>query len=198
MLLSLAIVYSGICGGIIFGWPALILIFRADGVYGEACEAFDPENANQQGSTVSACQEQEIQLGVIFVCGFAAQMISHFIMGSVLDKFGPRTANASGLVMIVAGCLLLAYSLSQGISLIHRIFIFSPSFSDVNGYLLGFGLIGFGGPAAHMSGLHLGNLWPTRKGTIMTLLNGAFGPSAYVFLAFLVRSFPTPPHNHPN
>ena len=59
---------------------------------------------------------------------------------------------------------------------------------DVDFYLIGFGLIAFGGPAVHTSFIHLSNLFPTQKPLIISLFNGVFSLSGYVYLLFRVRT----------
>ena len=60
-------------------------------------------------------------------------------------------------------------------------------------YLVGFSLMAFGGPALHISFIHLSNLFGDRRATVISLLNGFFALSGYVFAVFLVRPRPVRP-----
>ena len=61
--------------------------------------------------------------------------------------------------------------------------------TDLDGFVVGFGFMAFGGAGLHISMMHISNLWPEGKLVIITCLNGSFAMSAYVFLIFRVCEF---------
>lgn len=59
--------------------------------------------------------------------------------------------------------------------------------SDFDAFLYGYALIAFGGPGVHISFIHLSNLYPHHKATVISIFNGIFSMSGLTFLGFQVR-----------
>lgn len=157
--------------GIIFGWPAVELMLEREGVYHYLCVAANdtaPVGGANGTSTNGggACLEQVAMFNLIFVIastGFACAVLP---FGIVLDRFGPKVSALLGSSLIGAGTVLFAFS--------------NPPTFDV--YIPSYLLIAMGGPPLVFSFMHLSNLFPSRKGTIITLLNVALDASALVFV----------------
>ena len=96
--------------------------------------------------------------------------------GVILDKLGPKFTCAIGAVLFGGGVALFAISKPGLLNL------FTP----------GFILMGCGGPPIVLSFINLSNLYPNRKGLIITVFNVGIDASSIMFFLFEVseRVFP--------
>jgi MFS family permease len=156
VLLGCAVFFSLTLSGVVFGWPAVVIMLQDQGVYQYLCEP---------GATLP-CQAQILRFNLVFVVastGFACAVLP---MGIVLDRWGPKICSCMGSVLLVAGSIMFAFA--------------DPPHFD--GFLPGYLLMGLGGPPVVFSCMHLANLFPQKKGTIITLLNVALDASSLVFV----------------
>lgn len=97
-------------------------------------------------------------------------IVSTFVQapaGLLLDVAGPKFTALIGLLMLVPGS-----------------FIFAFSSVHFNGYLAGFVMMSAGGPWTFVSVMPSSSLFPEHRAMILMLLNGAYGGGAFVFFAF--------------
>eukprot|EP01126_Amoeba_proteus_P044655 TRINITY_DN4970_c0_g1_i8.p1 TRINITY_DN4970_c0_g1~~TRINITY_DN4970_c0_g1_i8.p1 ORF type:complete len:410 (-),score=45.25 TRINITY_DN4970_c0_g1_i8:157-1386(-) len=111
------------------------------------------------------CPSQELRFTLIYVISTTAFSLVVLPLGAVLDKFGPKVSSTIGSTLILLGSLLFAFSSSTGF----------------DAYLPGFLFIGIGGPPIVFSFMHLSNLFPAYKGTIITLFNVGLDASSLMF-----------------
>jgi MFS family permease len=156
VLLVSAAVSAFLTGGIIFGFPALQIVYKQEGVYSWLCNP---------GAT--PCAKQNSALTEIFVVSSTVFGMAVYPDGWILDAFGPRTASCFGALLFSTGSALLAFS--------------SHSFEA---YMTGFVMIAFAGPAIVFSSMHLSNLFPGSENSVITLLNVMLDASAVVFVIF--------------
>mmetsp|Transcript_6881 Transcript_6881/g.15208 ORF Transcript_6881/g.15208 Transcript_6881/m.15208 type:complete len:1147 (+) Transcript_6881:201-3641(+) len=131
-VLASAVTNSCLLGGIVFGFPGLVLILRREGVFSEVC------------SCGVYCSGQQEQMAILSTIGFAAAIGSRLFAGIFLDKFGPKlTAVLSGLVSF-AGLLLLATA-KDVTALDERI---TPAWI----------ILAVGGSSMHLTSFHVTNL----------------------------------------
>lgn len=166
LLIGCAVFFSLMLSGVVFGWPAMVIMLESQGVYQYLCE---------EGAHLP-CQAQLNRFNLVFVVASTGFAWSVLPMGVILDRWGPKICVAMGSVLIFAGSLLFAFS--------------DPPHFD--GFLPGYLLMGVGGPPVVFSCMHLANLFPQKKGTIITLLNVALDASSLVFviLGDLYRAAP--------
>eukprot|EP01088_Endostelium_zonatum_P006297 TRINITY_DN1840_c0_g3_i1.p1 TRINITY_DN1840_c0_g3~~TRINITY_DN1840_c0_g3_i1.p1 ORF type:complete len:513 (+),score=75.56 TRINITY_DN1840_c0_g3_i1:75-1613(+) len=150
-LVTVALIESLLCSGVIFGWPPLLLVLQKEKIYSDLCPINQP----------NTCDEQEEKLNLIFVVASTCFSCCVLPLGWFLDWAGPRLSLAVGSAMFLAGCLLFGFS-SNGF----------------DAFLEGFILIGISGPPIVFSFLHLSNLFPRQKGLIITLFNVALDASS--------------------
>jgi hypothetical protein len=111
------------------------------------------------------------------------------MMGVVLDRFGPKVCGSVGCLFLAVGTLLFGFSTSGTSFSISSCLSITLDATDLDGFVVGFSFMAFGGAGLHISMMHLSNLWPEAKLVIITCLNGSFAMSAYVFLIFRVCEF---------
>eukprot|EP00743_Colponemidia_sp_Colp-15_P003634 GILK01003923.1.p1 GENE.GILK01003923.1~~GILK01003923.1.p1 ORF type:complete len:474 (+),score=63.84 GILK01003923.1:39-1460(+) len=152
-VLCFALLQALLTSGAIFGWAPMELILQDDGAYRELC----PEGEQ-------TCAEQKKRLNLIFTIASSLFLFS-LPTGYFLDRYGPRWTCTLGSFFFGVGTLLVAISDSKELDL------FCP----------GFCLIAFGGPPVVFSFIHLSNLFPANKATIIGAFNIMIDCSAVDF-----------------
>jgi MFS family permease len=141
---------------VIFGWAPLQLIMEDDGQFSELCpDPLDPK-----------CASRNSQFDFIFTVSSSLFALSVWPTGALLDRYGPRFSCLLGSVIFGAGMALVAVSDSK----------------TFDAFLWGFCLISMGGPPIVLSFMHLSNLFPLYKGTIITVFNVMIDASSLVFV----------------
>lgn len=175
LYLGVALFQSIWISGTVYGWPAFLLMLRAEHLYANRCgtdELIEHHPPSQGNNTTIEegieCPEQEILFNRIATSGISSLLISLFVMGLCLDRFGPRITACVGSLISVSGALLISFSNDHGF----------------DWFFVGFGLMGFGGPALHLGVIHLSNLFPGNKAMLIAAFNGAFAISGLLFLGF--------------
>jgi len=149
--------------GVLFGWPALLLILQKEGVYRERCD--EPADAPD-----AFCSAQDLRLNLVFTMGVVSTMVFSPVTGAILDRWGPRRTAAGGSVLFALGCLLFAES----------------GWLPFDSLPLSSICLSVGGPAFYLSSMHLSRLSPPHSATIVTLFSACFDSSSLVFLLFEV------------
>ena len=92
------------------------------------------------------------------------------LVGTVLDRFGPRICGFVSTVLLVLGSLCMAFS------------------KDVpfDAFIAGSFFLALGGTFSFVPSFHLSNAFPKYQGLILALITGAFDASSAVFLGFRV------------
>ena len=90
------------------------------------------------------------------------------LVGTLLDRYGPRMCGVVGSIFLFFGAILMAY-LDQ---------------LPFDAYIVGYFLLSVGGAFVFVPTFHLANAFPKVQGLIMALVTGAFDASAAVFLIF--------------
>lgn len=166
VLIALAVLFSFLCAGVVFGFQPLLHVLKASGVFHRVCND-DPDSAD--GGAVIICAEQKRLLEELFLVASCLTNASAIIIGYILDNYGPRVTILIGSVLFFCG--------NAGFSL------------AANGahewlYLPAYGLLGVGGPFIFMSTLHLSEAFPSHSGLIISLLTGAFDSSSIIYEFF--------------
>ena len=166
VLVVVAVVFSLTLSGVVFGWPAVVIMLQEENVYNYLCNATQP----------LPCPEQVDRFNLIFTIASTGFACSVFPMGIILDRFGPKVSSTIGSALVLGGAILFAVSDPP------RLDTFIP------GYLL----IAIGGPPIVFSFMHISNLFPENKGTVITMLNVALDASSLIFvvLGSLYSAFP--------
>ncbi|XP_071360795.1 solute carrier family 43 member 3a isoform X2 [Trachinotus anak] len=94
----------------------------------------------------------------------------NLVNGYLFDRFGTMVTRLLGICLYTTGTLLVAFS--------------SAAFSEL--LFPALSSIAVGGILLLLTNMQVGNLFPARRSTIITLYNGAFDSSAAVFLIIKV------------
>lgn len=94
----------------------------------------------------------------VFVVTCTANMVAQLASGWILDKFGPRVCSASCILEVLIGSFV--YGLSHP--------------ANKTCFAVGWVLMGFGASGVQTSAFHLSNLFPSKKATIMAMINSCF------------------------
>ncbi|XP_071489497.1 equilibrative nucleobase transporter 1-like [Diadema antillarum] len=170
-------------GGIIFGWPSLIIVLKDMGYFGDECpESSDIANTTeaggvrdaitmatniQTGETLTAsCPEQDARLQLVYSLATAAQTVCMFPLGFFFDRFGTLLSRLVVSLLIVSGYLLMAFSSAEYSALLFPATI----------------LFTAGGALLLLSSLQVGNLFPSQRSTVISVMNGMYSGSVIIFL----------------
>ncbi|SMR56986.1 unnamed protein product [Zymoseptoria tritici ST99CH_1E4] len=152
-----------VASGIVFGFAALKPVLVDQGVYRELCTKEELE----QG--VEVCYEQDLRLNLFFAIASTTCNISALVVGTILDRYGPRVANIIGCISMALGAFLMAVAFTI------------PAF---DGYIAGNVFLSLGGTFIFVPSFQIANAFPKYSGTIVAMVTGAFDASAAVFLFF--------------
>ena len=196
LLVGCGLVVLLCASGITFGWTALEVALKRDGIYGN----LTPSNRNTKlqlvMTTASCCVSFGGEASLSpptrrcscgFLCEFsgsiAVRCAAGIIFGFLLDAFGPAATNAAAGVIFVAGCFVFGFQLSLPVGYgmialggagLQRLCIY------FRGLVVGITVVAvIAGILA--SGFRLGGVFPAYTAYIMTAITCCFDSSTVVF-----------------
>ncbi|XP_035983016.1 solute carrier family 43 member 3 [Fundulus heteroclitus] len=148
--------------GAVFGWASLVFVLKEDRYYSSLCVNATGLN----GTQTLDCSAQDERFSLIFTI---ASFLNNFLTlpnGFLFDRFGTTVTRLYGIFFYTMGTLMVAFS--------------SPALA----YLLfpALSFVAIGGILFLMTNMQIGNLFGSRRSTIITLYNGAFDSSSALFL----------------
>lgn len=153
--------------GITFGWSSISTVFRSEGYFRLQCSNQTDSQTNSSTSyRPQTCPEQEQDLIlVVTLAGFVLKA-STVPLGVILDRLGTLVTRFIGTILVTAGTLMISVSVPSSSYLLH----YAMCCNAVGGIFLLYTL------------MPLGNLFPSHRSLIITLINGAMDSSAAIFL----------------
>lgn len=151
--------------GAVFGWASLVFVLKTDGYFSQLCT----NTTSINGTSVTDCSAQDEQFSLVFTI---ASFMNNFLTlpnGFLFDHFGTTVTRLFGISIYTTGTLLVAFS-NAALSI-----LLFPALS----------LIAVGGILFLVTNMQVGNLFGSRRSTIITLYNGAFDSSSAVF--FIIK-----------
>jgi len=140
-----------ICG-LVYGWGAFDYILKEESVYQELCK-----EENDNGNVTINCEAQDTIYLQITSVGTVILSAGALAVGSLLDRYGLRTARIYGGVLLTLA-FVFYYCLSYSSHLLWLFWIF----------------LCMGTLAPLLTLLPLANTFPERKGLIITVINGVY------------------------
>uniref|UniRef100_A0A3B3U1E1 Solute carrier family 43 member 3b n=1 Tax=Poecilia latipinna TaxID=48699 RepID=A0A3B3U1E1_9TELE len=146
--------------GAVFGWASLAFVLKVDGYFSSLC--FNTTGVND--TQILDCSAQDEQLSLIFTI---TSFMNNFLMllnGFLFDHFGTTVAR------LLATCCVS--------------FLSSSPFPPALPFLLfpALPLLAVGGILFLITNMQVGNLFGSRRSTIINIYNGAFDSSSALFL----------------
>lgn len=183
--------------GAILGWSSLVYVFKMEGFFTENCieprteratYLYDTADVNmtmgmtdttdmtnvttddcaQNSNLPQPCAIQDEIFTSIYVVGASMINFGCLLAGFLLDKYGTRVSRIVAAIQVTTGCLLLSLVNRQTA---HYLYFALP-------------LIGSGGGGLLVTNIQISNLFPSVRALVITLLNGLFGSSTFMFLLF--------------
>ncbi|XP_068570955.1 equilibrative nucleobase transporter 1-like [Cebidichthys violaceus] len=148
--------------GAVFGWASLVFILKTEGYFSSHCVNTTGVNATQ----VLDCSGQDEQFSLVFTI---ASFVNNFLTlpnGFLFDHFGTTVARLFGIFLYTMGTMMVAFSTAALSNLLF------PALSFLSA----------GGILFLITNMQVGNLFGSRRSTIITLYNGAFDSSSALFL----------------
>ena len=108
------------------------------------------------------------RLNLAFTIASVTTNVSALLVGTILDRYGPRICGLIGSGLLLLGSLCMGFA------------------ADVpfDAYIPGHLLLALGGTFIFVPSFHLSNAFPQFQGLILALITGAFDGSAAIFLLF--------------
>ncbi|XP_014880947.1 solute carrier family 43 member 3-like isoform X1 [Poecilia latipinna] len=148
--------------GAVFGWASLAFVLKVDGYFSSLC--FNTTGVND--TQILDCSAQDEQLSLIFTI---TSFMNNFLMllnGFLFDHFGTTVARLLATFLYTTGSLMVALS-SPALP-----FLLFPALP----------LLAVGGILFLITNMQVGNLFGSRRSTIINIYNGAFDSSSALFL----------------
>ncbi|XP_071489493.1 equilibrative nucleobase transporter 1-like [Diadema antillarum] len=121
----------------------------------------------QTGEGVTAsCPEQDAQLQLVYSLATAAQSLCMFPVGYFFDRFGTLLSRLVVSLLIVSGYLLMAFSSAE-----YLVLIFPATI-----------LFTIGGVLLFLSSIQVGNLFPSQRSTVISMVSSMYSGSVIIFL----------------
>ncbi|XP_074504868.1 equilibrative nucleobase transporter 1-like [Sebastes fasciatus] len=151
--------------GAVFGWASLVFVLKTEGYFSSLCVNTTGVNETQ----VLDCSGQDEQFSLVFtITSFMFNFLT-LPNGFLFDRFGTTVARLFGIFLYAMGTLMVAFSTAA----VDAPFSFPiPAFS----------LLAVGDIVFVMTNIQVGNLFGSRRSTIITLYNGAVDSSSALFL----------------
>eukprot|EP00980_Cylindrotheca_fusiformis_P008726 scaffold1868_cov193-Cylindrotheca_fusiformis.AAC.11 len=147
-LFFFAILQNSLMGGVIFGWASV----------DQSVLSASMENGGAGLSLHNSA--------LIFSCASSISMFAPFLLGAVLDCYGPRVCSFVSCCIMAFGAILFA------------------SASHFAQFAIASCLLSFGGPGINSSIIHISNLFPGNANLAMATLSGSVAMSFSVFAVF--------------
>uniref|UniRef100_A0A3B5RAG8 Solute carrier family 43 member 3 n=1 Tax=Xiphophorus maculatus TaxID=8083 RepID=A0A3B5RAG8_XIPMA len=149
--------------GVVFGWASLVFVLKEDGYFSSLC--FNTTGVN--GTQILDCSAQDEQFSLIFTI---TSFINNFFAlpnGFLFDHFGTTVARLLAILNKLLRLFLIFFSFPSALSFL--LFLALP-------------LLAVGGILFLITNMQIGNLFDSRRSTIINLYNGAFDSSSALFL----------------
>lgn len=149
--------------GIVFGFAALKPILIKEGVYRNLC------TQEELDENVEVCYEQDLRLNFFFSLASTTANVSALLVGTILDRYGPRVCYLVGSACLAAGSIIMSLAFQV---------------DEFDGYTMGNFFLALGGTFIFLPSFQIANAFPMYSGTIVALVTGAFDASAAVYLFY--------------
>ncbi|UPX16567.1 uncharacterized protein EKO05_0006960 [Ascochyta rabiei] len=149
--------------GIVFGFAALKPILIKEGVYRDLC------TQEELAEDVEVCYEQDLHLNFFFSLASTTANVSALVVGTMLDRYGPRLCYLVGSACLAAGSIIMSLAFQ---------------IEEFDGFIIGNFFLALGGTFVFLPSFQIANAFPKYGGSIVALVTGAFDASAAVFLFY--------------
>ncbi|XP_055486469.1 equilibrative nucleobase transporter 1-like [Leucoraja erinacea] len=151
--------------GLLFGWPSLVFVLKKEEYFADLCLSL--HNTSDSGArNATDCDLQDERFALIFTISTFVMPVATVGNGFLLDYFGTVVTHLLAIFIYTTGTLLIAFSATASPMLLF------PALS----------FVGVGGVILLVTNIQVGNLFWSKRSTVITLFNGAFDSSAVVVL----------------
>lgn len=156
ILLVFTMFQSFLTTGIIYGWPAFLLMLRSEGVYRDRCSI---------DTTDDDCRSRVVAFNFVFTLGTVINVAGSLAFGRTVDLLGPKRSILIGVTITILGSCIVA---------------FAPVESNV-AWPAAYIAYGLGGMIIHLPSFSLGNVFGQAKGLVVSILVATFSLSCLTF-----------------
>ncbi|XP_043940061.1 solute carrier family 43 member 3 [Protopterus annectens] len=151
--------------GVVFGWASLVFVLKTDGYFSNLCFTLNvTDSSNSTGQ--EDCGDQDEAFSIVFTIAAFMNNFMTLPNGYIFDRFGTTYTRLIAIFIYTGGTLMIAFSSPEFAVLLY------PALS----------LLSIGGILFLITNIQIGNLYGSRRSTVITLYNGAFDSSSSIFL----------------
>ena len=157
-------------GGLIFGWSSIAPVLQCEGYFQDTCHTNYSTACTIDKKNTTAppleCISQKESLVLGASIGLFCYSLGLLLAGFIFDKHGTMITRFLGTIVLTAGIIILAFS------------------SEDSSWTLypGVALMATGGASLLLTNLKLGNLFPSKRATLISAMEGCIDASAITFL----------------
>eukprot|EP00066_Takifugu_rubripes_P005941 XP_003970377.1 PREDICTED: solute carrier family 43 member 3-like [Takifugu rubripes] len=148
--------------GAVFGWASLVFVLKSENYFSSLCVNTTESN----GTQVLDCSHQDEQFSLVFTTASFMNNFMTLLSGFLFDHFGTMVTRFCAVSFYTTATLMLAFG--------------NPALSNLLFPALSF--LAVGGIMFLITNMQVGNLFGSRRSTIITLYNGAFDSSSALLL----------------
>jgi MFS family permease len=153
--------------GVVLGLSPVTSVLVHEGAFHNLCPEGTPDDVT--------CQQQHAEFVDIFTVATSAFNLMSVVAGRLVDVYGPRLAMHIGGFLFASGAFIVGNT--------------PDFFFQLDGYMIGFLLLGCGGPFIFLSMLHLSNLFPLHSGAVTAMFVASLEGSCIVMATFNLLYF---------
>ncbi|CAH1243346.1 SLC43A3 [Branchiostoma lanceolatum] len=185
LLLGISVLEMLLFSGIIYGWTSLVYILKQEGYFSDLCGASSSNSTEQhaqincQGSPDSnssshgahchpKCLQQDATLTQVFAISVIMSQVASLFAGMALDYLGLRFIRTCFSTLVATAALFLGFSKRE---YPYVLFVYP-----------GMILLGMCANVTLLANVTVGNLFGSRRSTVITIITGSFGSSPITFL----------------
>ncbi|XP_055486816.1 equilibrative nucleobase transporter 1-like isoform X2 [Leucoraja erinacea] len=155
--------------GVIIGWPSLVFVLKTKEYFADLCLPVH-NSSDSAAANATDCHMQDERFTLIFTIASFVMPVATIANGFLFDYGGTMATRLLAIFLYTTGNLMVAFSTNASAALLF------PAIS----------LLGVGGLFLFITNMQVGNLFGSKRSTIITVYNGAFDSSAVVFLIIKV------------
>ncbi|XP_078681818.1 equilibrative nucleobase transporter 1-like isoform X3 [Branchiostoma floridae x Branchiostoma belcheri] len=178
LLLAISVLEMLLFSGIIYGWASLVYILKQEGYFSDSCNTTTADSqikcqavtntSTQDAPCYPECLEQDERLTQVFAISVVASQVASLFAGIGLDYLGLRFTRTCFSTLIATAALLLGFSTRE----YPYVYLVYP----------GMILVGMCANITLLANVTVGNLFGSRRSTVITIITGSFGSSPITFL----------------
>ena len=147
---------------LVYGWSSMDYVLTKEGYFQSGCNDSSFQN---ETSVEVICHSQQYNLELVYTLSVFISANLFVVGGAIMDRYGTGVLRDLGVFLYMTSCFAIAFSTPETSWIIYPAMIVLA----ISGFFL------------YITNLQTANLFPSARGTIVNVLNGAMTASMFVF-----------------